>query len=256
MIDVHSHILPGVDDGAQSEEDSIAMAKVAIKEGIHTIVATPHHKNRTYDNVRADIEKNVSILNELFDAENLDLTVLPGQEVRLYGEILEDMDKGEILPINDSKYIFIEFPSDSVPHYTEQLFYDIQLAGYKPVIVHPERNRELLQNPNKMYNFIRKGALSQVTAASVVGKFGKQIEQYSHQLIESHLTHLIASDAHNTTSRGFYLRDAYELVKKKYGVETYYMFVENSHLLIENMNLNKIEPAPVRTKRKKLFGLF
>src|SRR5699024_4196574 len=127
MIDIHSHILPGVDDGAQTEEDSIAMAKVAIEEGIHTIVASPHHKNRTYDNERADIEKNVSILNDLFAANNLALTVLPGQEVRIYGEILEDWEKGDILPINHSKYLFIEFPSDSVPHYTEKLFYDIQL---------------------------------------------------------------------------------------------------------------------------------
>ncbi len=81
MIDVHSHILPGVDDGAQSEADSIEMAKAAIEEGIDTIVATPHHKNLRYDNYREDIVKNVSILNELFEAHNLPLTVLPGQEV-------------------------------------------------------------------------------------------------------------------------------------------------------------------------------
>lgn len=256
MIDVHSHILPSVDDGAQSEADSIAMAKAAIEEGIDTIVATPHHKNLRYDNYREDIVKNVSILNELFEAHNLPLTVLPGQEVRMYGEILEDLEKGEILPINDSKYIFIEFPSDSVPQYTEQILYDIQLEGYTPVIVHPERNRELLQNPNKMYQLIRKGALSQVTAASVVGKFGKKIEQFTHQLIEANLTHLIASDAHNTTTRGFHVRDAFETVKKMYGVETYYMFLENSQLLIENMNLNRFEPSPIRKKKKKRFGLF
>lgn len=256
LLDVHCHIIPGVDDGAQTEADSIDMAKTAIAEGIDTIVATPHHKNLRYDNYRKDILKNVSILNELFEENGIELTVLPGQEIRINGEILEDLEKGEILTINDSKYIYIEFPSDSVPRYTEQILYDLQIEGYTPIIVHPERNRELLENPNKMYQLVRNGALSQVTAASVVGKFGKKIEQFSHQLIEANLTHLIGSDAHNTTTRGFFVRDAYEMVKNKYGVETYYMFMENSHLLVENMNLNRFEPSPIRKKKKKRFGLF
>lgn len=256
MIDIHSHILPGIDDGAVTEEDSIAMAKAATEQGITEIVATPHHKNRTYDNYKTDIKKHVSVLNELLESQQIPLTVLPGQEVRIYGEVVEDFEKGDIQTINDSKYILIEFPSDSVPLYTEQLFYDLQVAGLRPVIAHPERNRELLRNHTKMYELIRGGALAQLTAASVVGKFGKIIEQYSHQLIEANLAHFIASDAHNTTTRGFVLHEALELVKKNYGVETYYMFIENSNLLIDNMNVNRFEPTQIRTKRKKLFGLF
>lgn len=255
MIDIHSHILPGIDDGAQTEEDSIAMAKAAIQNGIDTIVATPHHKNRTYDNVKADIIQHVTILNQLFEANGLDLQVLAGQEVRIYGEIVEDIEKGEILPINNSKYILVEFPTDSVPHYTEQLFYDIQVAGYVPVIAHPERNRELLNNHTKMFELVRNGALTQVTAGSLLGAFGKQMQQFSHQLIASNLTHIIASDAHNTTSRTFNLHEAYEVIKSKYGVETYYMFVENAHLLLDNMNLNKYEPQTIQVK-KKFLGLF
>lgn len=256
MIDIHSHILPGVDDGAQTEEDSLDMAKAAVEEGITKIVASPHHKNRTYDNYKDEITTHVSVLNDLFQSNNIPLEVIAGQEVRIYGEIVEDVEKGEIQPVNDSKYLLIEFPSDSVPHYTEQLFYDLQIAGIKPVIVHPERNRELLENHRRMYELVRNGALSQVTAASVVGKFGKKIEEFSHQLIEAHLTHFIASDAHNTTTRGFCMREAFEFVKKQYGIDTYYMLMENSHLLLDNMNINKIEPAPIRTKRRKLFGLF
>lgn len=256
MLDVHCHIIPGVDDGPKSEGDSIAMAKAAIAEGINTIVATPHHKNLNYNNYREDILKNVKILNDLFESNGIALTVLPGQEVRIYGEILEDLEKGEILTINESKYIYIELPFDSVPNYSDRLLYDLQIEGYTPIIVHPERNRELLENPNRMYRLVQKGALSQITAASLVGKFGKKIEQYSHELIEANLTHLIGTDAHNTTTRSFYLRDAYEVIKKKYGVEMYYMFMENSHLLVENMNLNRFEPTPIRKKKKKIFGLF
>lgn len=254
MIDIHNHILPGIDDGAKTEQDSIEMAKVAIEQGIHTVVATPHHKNGKYENTKDDILKHVSVLNELFKEQDIPLTVLPGQEVRIYGEVLEDIEKDEILTVNHTKHILIEFPFDKVPYFTEQLLYDIQVAGYVPVIVHPERNAELRQNHQRMYDLVLKGALTQVTAGSLLGHFGKEVEQFSHYLIQSNLTHLLASDAHNVTSRSFYLKEVYDLVRKKYGIETYYMFEENSNLLIDNMNLNRFEPMPIRKKRRGIFG--
>lgn len=255
MIDIHSHILPGVDDGAKTEEDSLAMAKAAVEEGITIIAATPHHKNRAYENYKDEIITNVDVLNKLFEANEIPLKVVAGQEVRIYGEVIEDFQKGEIQTVNDSKYILIEFPFDSVPHYAEQLLYDIQLAGLTPVIVHPERNRELLENHRRMYELVKNGALTQVTAASVIGKFGKKMEQFSHQLIEANLTHFIASDAHDTVNRGFLMREAFDLVEKQHGLEAQYMLMENAHLLINNMNVNRLEPTPIR-KRRKLFGLF
>lgn len=255
MIDIHSHILPGVDDGAQTELDSIEMAKAAIEEGITHIVASPHHKNRTYDNYRDEIRSNVTVLNDLFATKGLNLTVIVGQEVRIYGDILADIEKGDIQTVNDTKYILIEFPSDSVPHYASQLFYDLQMNGFQPVIVHPERNRELMTNHHKMYELVHNGALTQVTAASVVGKFGKQIQAFSHQLVEANLTHFVASDAHNTTTRGFLLRDAYQYIQDNINVETAYMLMENSQLLMDDMNIYRQEPHRIKTK-KKFFGLF
>ncbi|HLR43040.1 MAG TPA: CpsB/CapC family capsule biosynthesis tyrosine phosphatase [Pseudogracilibacillus sp.] len=256
MIDIHNHILPGVDDGAQTERDSIDMAKAAVEEGIHTIVATPHHKNRTYDNYKREIIYQVSVLNELMDANNLPLRIIPGQEIRIYGELLEDYANGEILPVNQTKYVLVEFPSSSVPRFADQLFYDMQLEGLIPVIVHPERNRELLEHPSRMYELIRNGALSQITAGSLVGQFGKQMEQYSHQLIEANLTHFIASDAHDTVNRPFHMQESFSIVQKEYGVDTYFQLVENSELLIDNQNVNRMEPLMPKKKRKKFFGLF
>lgn len=254
MIDIHSHILPGIDDGAQTPEDSLAMAEAALANGIRTIVATPHHKNGAFDNYKTDIEAHVTHLNDLFVAHELPLTVLPGQEVRVYGEVLEDLTDNEILPVNYSKYILIEFPSSSVPHYAERLFYNMQVEGYTPVIVHPERNRELMRNHEKMFEFVRRGALTQITAGSVIGKFGKDVQTFTHQLIVANLTHLVASDAHNTTTRGFCLQEAYAEINKTYGIDTHYMFMENAHLLIDNMNLNRFEPSMI--KKKKFLGLF
>src|SRR5699024_206620 len=205
MIDIHTHILPGVDDGAQTEDDSIEMAKAAVEEGIHTIIATPHHKNGSYDNVRENILTYTKILNELFQSEGIPLTLLAGQETRINGDMVEDLENGDILPINDTKYVFVEFSSTQVPRYAKQLLFDIQVAGYTPIIVHPERNQELMERPNRLYEFVRKGALTQITAGSLVGKFGKNIQKFTHQLIEANLTHFIASDAHNTTTRSFWM---------------------------------------------------
>ncbi|MBY7144612.1 tyrosine protein phosphatase [Virgibacillus sp. NKC19-3] len=254
MIDIHSHILPGVDDGAKTESDSIAMAKAAMDDGIDTIIATPHHRNGQFENDRQMIQTNVSILNDLFAKEDIPLTVLAGQEVRMNGDMIEDIRNGELLALNDTKYLFVEFPSDHVPRYANQLLFDIQVEGFIPVIVHPERNRELLEHPSRLYDFVRKGALTQVTAGSVVGKFGKSIQKYSDQLIEANQTHFIASDAHNTTTRGFVMKDAFEHVKHNHGNDYVAMFMENSQLLVANMNVNRMEPEGIR--KKKFLGLF
>lgn len=256
MIDIHSHILPGVDDGAQTEEDSLAMAREAVSQGITAIIATPHNKNGKYDNDRHSILKNVAILNELFAGEDIPLTVVPGQETRINGEMIDDINNGNLLSLNDTKYLFVEFPSAHVPRYSSQMLFDIQVAGYTPIIVHPERNQELIEHPNRLLEFVKKGALTQVTAASVAGKFGKNIQKFSEQLIEANLTHFIASDAHNTTTRGFCMDQAFKEIKDKFGSDYFYMFLENSQLLLDNMNVNRIEPSQVNKKKKKFLGLF
>ncbi len=216
MIDIHSHILPGIDDGAKTIQDSIDMAKKAVSEGIHTIIATPHHRNGKYDNLKSDILPLVCDLNETFKQENINLQVLPGQECRIYGEILEDYQKGDILPLNQSShYLFIEFPSSSVPRYAERLLYDIQVEGLTPIIVHPERNAEIIERPDKLYKLVKNGAVTQLTASSLVGYFGKNIQKFSQQLIEANLTHFIASDAHNIHNRSSKMEEAMDLYREK-----------------------------------------
>jgi len=246
--------LPGVDDGAKTIEDSIAMAKVAAEEGITTIIATPHHKNTQYYNNKEEILKHVENLNKEFIQRNIPINILPGQEVRIYGEVLEDNKKGEILTLNHTKYLFIEFPSSSVPRYAERLLYNIQTQGIIPIIVHPERNKELQENPDLMYKLVQNGALTQVTAASVCGYFGKRVKHFSDQLIEANLTHFIASDAHNTTSRTFKINQAYDDIETKFGSDYVYMFTENAELLVKDNNIYKEMPLPIR--RKKFLGIF
>ncbi|MGG1678261.1 tyrosine-protein phosphatase [Neobacillus sp. NRS-1170] len=254
MIDLHCHILPGVDDGAKDLSESIKMAKKAVEQGIRTIVATPHHLNNSYENARLQIIARVEELNQALVQENLEVKILPGQEARIYGEMVEGYESGEILPVNDTPYLLVELPSSHVPRYTEKLFFDIQMKGLIPVIVHPERNQEIIERPEILYQLVKKGALSQVTAASICGDFGKKIKSFSLQLIEANLTHFIASDAHNTSSRTFKMREAFDMIQKKYGNELVYLFEENAALLLEGSHIYK--EVPERIKKKKFFKIF
>ncbi|WP_059173408.1 tyrosine-protein phosphatase [Bacillus sp. FJAT-27445] len=254
MIDIHCHILPGVDDGAKSIRESLEMARTAVSEGIKTIVATPHHKNNRYTNPKQSILEQVSDLNNHLQMAQIPLTVLPGQEVRVYGELVEDYEKNEILTLAETHYLFLELPSDQVPRYTEKLVYNLQMGGLTPIIVHPERNHEIIERPGILYTLVKNGVLTQITASSVCGYFGKKIKNFSFQLIESNLTHFIASDAHNTHSRGFKMQEAYEVAENRYGKELSYMFKENAELLLLDKNIYKEIPEPI--KKKKIFGIF
>ncbi|MEH7085353.1 CpsB/CapC family capsule biosynthesis tyrosine phosphatase [Neobacillus drentensis] len=254
MIDLHSHILPGVDDGARNLSESINMAKRAVEQGIHTIVATPHHLNNRYENPKQTIIDRVKELNKALVEEKIDLNVLPGQETRINGEMVQGYEKDEILPIDNTQYVLVEFSSSHVPRYTEKLFYDLQTKGLIPIIVHPERNQEIIDRPDVLYKLVEKGALTQVTAASVCGDFGKKIKNFSLQLIEANLTHFIASDAHNTSNRTFKMREAFDIVQAKYGNDLVYLFQENAELVIEGSHVYKEEPE--RIKKKRFFNIF
>lgn len=255
MIDIHCHILPSVDDGPDNFTESIQMAKQAVAEGISTIIATPHHLNGSYENVRSDIFEAVDELNVALQAEQIPLTILPGQETRIHGEMVENIESGEILSlINSNQYVFVELPSSHVPRYTSQLLYDIQLVGLTPIIVHPERNSEMIETPDLLYKLVKNGALTQVTASSITGHFGKKVKKFTNELIKHKLTHFVASDAHNTTSRTFRLQEAMETVEKQFGTSHRYFFQENAELLVRGSHVYTEQPE--RIVKKKFLGIF
>ena len=254
MIDIHSHILPGVDDGAQSLEDSLAMARQAVEQGISTIVATPHH-NSKYENNKEMIMPRVVELNNSLQKAGIPLQIIPGQECRIYGELIEGLQKGELLTINDSgKYMLVEFSSSSVPMYAEQLLYNVQFEGIVPIIVHPERNQKLISEPDMIYEYVEKGILMQVTAASVVGAFGKKVQKFCMQMLEANLVHFIASDAHNVTTRDSKMKEAYDLIEKKFGREYVSYLKENARCVVDGQYIATRTPQPI--KRKRFLGIF
>jgi protein-tyrosine phosphatase len=255
MIDIHSHILPGIDDGAQTLEDAIKMAYEAVNEGITYLYATPHHRNGRYENEKNSIIREVELFNQELDKRDIPLHILPGQEIRLYKELIEDLDRDILMPLHQlGKYLLVEFPSSSVPNYAAEVLYELSLRNYQPIIVHPERNSELIEKPDLLYDFVIGGALTQVTANSLIGNFGKKIMNFSHDLINANMAHFIASDAHNTTGRGFNLIKAYETIQKQYGIDTRYNLQENAELVMKGESI--LIEQPQQIKKKKFLGIF
>ncbi|MED3892302.1 tyrosine protein phosphatase [Peribacillus frigoritolerans] len=254
MIDIHCHILPGVDDGSADMKDSLNMAKKAVEAGITHIFATPHHLNEKYVNVKIDIIDRVVKLNESLQQNNIPLTIHFGQEVRIHRDIFTSLENEEILTLNDNgTYLLLELPSGRVPTYTQEVIYELLLKGITPIIVHPERNKELIENHKLIFELVQEGALTQLTSGSIIGNFGKSIQSFSKKIIEHNLAHFIATDAHNIGSRGFTLQQAYETITKVYGIERTFYFKENAEQLLKDQSPAVEKPVPFK---KKILGIF
>ncbi|MGM0214804.1 tyrosine-protein phosphatase [Enterococcus sp. AZ109] len=218
MIDLHCHILPGMDDGPETVEESLAMARMAIRQGISHILCTPHHNNGRYINPADKIIPVVQNLQRELDQRGLALSLYEGQEVRLSGQMVEAIQRQEILFTDlDNQYLLIEFPTMEVPAYAEQLFFQLIGQGHTPVIVHPERNAIFGNDPNRLLPFLDMGVLTQLTAPSIVGFFGKKIQKTAKIMLDHQLGFMVASDAHSVDQRGFYLMEAYQEITKEFG---------------------------------------
>ena len=202
MIDIHNHILPNMDDGASSWEISLRMCEQAHQDGIKTIVATPHILNGVYHNKPQDIEEKVKILNQKIKENNLPLQVLPGSEVHLSADLIEAIKKKEILTLNKSNYILLEFPHTQIPLHIEEILFQIQIMGITPILSHVERNLKFQQKPSLLSQLIQKGALAQITAASLCGFFGPIPKKISQKFLSEELVYSIASDAHTDSKEG------------------------------------------------------
>jgi protein-tyrosine phosphatase len=254
MIDIHCHILPGCDDGPMELADSLIMAKAAVSEGITHLFATPHHLNGNYENTKSEIMERVHRFNLSLMKAEIPLTIYSGQELRIHHELLKALNLDEILTLdNRGDYLLIELPSGEVPSFSLDIIYELGLRGITPILVHPERNRELMEDPSLLFELVQEGVLTQLTAASIIGHFGKRVKNFSEKIIEHNLAHFIASDAHNVGSRNFFLNEAYETITRKFGINRTFYFRENAELLKNGQHLFIPEPVLIR---KKFLGIF
>jgi len=223
VIDLHAHILPGIDDGPRSLEEALEMARLAVADGITTLVATPHlfrRKSVEFGDLNSpdDIRQAVARFNEKLVEEQIDLTVLPGCEIPLFIDIIKFIDDQRILTINDTKrYICLEMPDTVIPPATDDIIFQLHSRGITPIITHPERNLVFYEMPDKLRRFISLGCLAQITARSLTRGFGWGVSRFTRKLVRDGLVHLMASDAHNVAKRPPVMGDALKKLGKMVG---------------------------------------
>ena len=200
MIDIHSHILPDVDDGARTLDEALDMARVAFADGIQQMCCTPHMFNGISDNPEPpEIVERVAALQAAIGSEGL--RVLPGNEVHVSHEIAEQAKTNRVTKLNNKNYMLVEFPTMTVPIGADELFYRLQLNGVRPILVHPERNSQLQARPSMVAHFVERGVYIQVTAMSVTGEFGEAPKACAESLLRHNCVHFLATDAHRAERR-------------------------------------------------------
>jgi protein-tyrosine phosphatase len=204
MIDLHNHLLPGIDDGAPNLETSVALARVALEEGITHLVCTPHIHPGRFDNSPRSIGQALDLFREALAKEGLPLTVSAAAEVHYGLELMEDIPRG-LVPFlgkwEGMDVLLLEFPHGYIPLGADRLTKWLIGQGVLPMIAHPERNKGVMRTPDKLQPFLNQGCLLQVTADSVAGRFGEACQQTAQKLLRESVVTILASDAHNLEHR-------------------------------------------------------
>jgi protein-tyrosine phosphatase len=245
VIDIHSHIMPEIDDGARSIEEALEMARIAAEDGIEYMVSTPHMFNGLSANPEpSEILERVAALNEAINNPE-GLKILPGNEVHISHDIADHARNNRVMKINQQNYMLVEFPQLTVPIGVDELFYKLLIQGVRPILVHPERNGQLQANPSTVGKFVDRGVYIQVTAMSVTGEFGPAAKATADTLLRHNCVHFLATDTHRAKSRPPILskgRDAAALV---IGPEQAKALVEdNPRAVINGEALHVAPPLP------------
>lgn len=201
MIDIHSHILPGIDDGASDMDASLKMLKMAEEKGTKTIVATPHYIRGRYENHYDEVSALHAQLKLAAKAADINIEILLGQEVMLDKYSLQLCKEQKLRGINESSYMLIEFPMDNLPKDALDLIYELRLLDIKPIIAHPERYEYICKTPTVINDFIEEGCLFQINTGSLQGVFGKKVQSTAKLLVGEGMADFLASDTHTINRR-------------------------------------------------------
>lgn len=205
MIDIHNHILPGIDDGSIDLEESLQMCRIAAEDGIEIVVATPHSFNGQFLTAPSKIKEATAALNHLLQERSITLKVVPGMEVRITPELPQLLSSGKVLPLNEGRYVLMEFHPVHVPAGFENLAKRLCASGYRIVIAHPEKNHHIQRHPRYLYNLVSTlnpwELLVQISADSIAAAAGRVEFETAKVLLAAGLVHVIATDAHSSTRR-------------------------------------------------------
>jgi protein-tyrosine phosphatase len=201
MIDTHLHILPGIDDGPETLQESLELAQALVQEGISYAIATPHYNDEYPQRPVVDIQERVQEMQQELDRHNIPLRLFAGHEALIKPGLVEDIQSGRLATLNNSRYLLLELWSSTWLPETERVIFELQVQGIVPLIAHPERYHAIQQNPARLAALLQQGAKAQLIASSLVGMQGKTIRRTAEILLKKGLIHCIASDAHGLQRR-------------------------------------------------------
>jgi protein-tyrosine phosphatase len=260
MIDCHSHVLPGIDDGTKEIDEAVAFCRLAADRGTEVLIATPHHKAGSYANPRPRILERVEDLQKRIDEAGIPLRIAPGCEIFVDTGLPERVKSGELLTYGDAgRYILLEFSFQQYPVNPENLIFQLRLASVTPVIAHPERIRYFQEGVERLEALVRLGALAQITTSSLDGTFGSKVRDLTERMVRRRLVHLLASDAHDLSYRPPGLETARRRLEALVGEEEAGRMVAGRPAALLDGREIAVEP-PIdeepASRRRRFFGLF
>jgi len=239
MIDIHAHILPSIDDGPETIEESIELCKVAANDGIKTIVATPHSKDGSYETKSVEILKAVDTLNSQLKENQIDVKILPGAEVHISEGLVESIKSGDVLTINNGgKFILFELPFVFIPPGTDKFIFNLKSNGIVPIIAHAERILAFQKKPELVDQLVQIGARVQVNAQGLTKRANPGERKCAEWLLKNRLVHFIASDVHSLNGRPPILSAAVKCASRIVGEEEARTLVcRNPELIINGLDI-------------------
>lgn len=222
MIDIHCHLLPGIDDGARNLEESLSMARMAVADGITHAIMTPHIHPGRWENTAAGIASETEGFRRALAREGVPLAIGFAAEVRLSDEIFQQLERDEIPFLGEFegfKIMLLEFPHSHIIPGSEKLVDWLLRNGIRPLLAHPERNKEMMAAPARLKSFLEQGCLAQVTSGSLIGRFGEKAQRAALYFLEHNQIDIVASDAHNLSARTPAIAEAMAMISGIAGEE-------------------------------------
>jgi protein-tyrosine phosphatase len=244
VIDLHCHILPGIDDGAPDLPTALEMARTSVADGITVVACTPHILPGLYHNCGPQIREATLRLQQALDQEGIPLQLVPGADVHVIPDLVAGLRSGRLLSIDDTRYVLVEPPHHVAPVRLEDLFFEILDAGYVPILTHPERLSWIETRYQTVVRLVRGGVWVQVTAGSLAGTFGRRAQYWANRMLDEGHVHILATDAHDTRHRAPDLSKGRDLAQKRVGIQEALRLVETRPLGILNNELPASLPMP------------
>ncbi len=255
MIDIHTHIIPGLDDGPGDMETSVAMGRLAVGEGTTAIISTSHSEEAAavgYEGMQARLNE----VRSAWAAAGLQIRLELGVEIFLQPGTVGDLKAHHTWTLAGSRYVLAELPYQPWPLYAEATLFELQVAGFTPILAHPERYTAIQSDPNRMYALTERGVLGQVTAGALLGEQGHNAKKSAETLLRHGLVQFLASDAHGTHRRLPLLNKAFQIAEEMLGVEAARkLVVDNPAHILDDSPLAP-EPERVAPRKWSLGGLF